>query len=127
MSQQPEPEAGRRAPGGTVDALDRHELRRRVVDRVIDAGGEVSMATVSDGMVLVRGRVGCRSEVAMLERELRDLPGVTQLDLRLGYDIDDIDEMGGMGDMDDAPTTPPTPTPTPPSPTPPSRTERGAP
>ncbi|NUP46613.1 MAG: hypothetical protein HOW97_04775 [Catenulispora sp.] len=75
---------------GDGDLPDRAELRRRVVDRVIDAGGEVSTAIVSGGTVLVRGRVGCRSEIPMLERELLCIPGVTELELHLGYDIDDV-------------------------------------
>jgi hypothetical protein len=67
-----------------------HEVRRRVIDRVIDAGGEVSTVTMSRGTVVVRGRVGCRSEIAMLKHELRGIPGVARLELRLAYDIDDV-------------------------------------
>lgn len=72
------------------ERADHWELRRQVVDRVIAAGGEVSMATVSDGMVLVRGRVGRHSDAATLKHELRKIPGVARLDLRLDYDITDV-------------------------------------
>lgn len=100
MNEKPKAETGRESlrgvcaveeqPDISEEPFGHHEVRRRVIDRVIDAGGEVSMITVSRGTVLVRGRVGCRSEIAMLEHELRGIPGVARLDLRLAYDIDDV-------------------------------------
>ena len=81
--------AGSGDPVGGKKPLDSHEIRRLVVDRVIDAGGETAAVVVSGGSVLVRGRVGCRSEIAILDRELRSIPGVSRLELHLGYDIDD--------------------------------------
>ena len=65
------------------------EIRTLAVDRVIDAGGEVTAAIVAAGAVWLRGRVGCRSEIGLLEQTLSKIPGVTRVDLRLEYDIDD--------------------------------------
>jgi CBS domain-containing protein len=65
------------------------EIRRRVIDRAVDAGGEVYAITVSKGSVWIRGRVGCRSEIPILEQMLRQTPGVAGLQVELSYDIDD--------------------------------------
>jgi len=70
------------------------EIRTCAVDRVIDAGGEVSAAFVTAGSLRLRGRVGCRSEIGLLKRSLADIPGVRQVDLRLEYDIDDTTGTG---------------------------------
>lgn len=83
--------SGRGQSSGTDRAkpLSDAEIRTCAVDRVIDAGGEVSAAFVAAGSLRLRGRVGCRSEIGLLERSLADIPGVRRLDLRLEYDIDD--------------------------------------
>jgi CBS domain-containing protein len=65
------------------------EIRRRVIDRVIDAGGEVYAVTISEGSVWIRARVGCRSEIPVLEQMLRQTPGVVRFEADLAYDVDD--------------------------------------
>jgi hypothetical protein len=94
---------GHSAHPGPQETLTDHEIRRRIVDRVLDAGGEVSAAIVAAGSVWLRGRVGCRSEIALLERTLRNVPGVTRLDMCLGYDIDDTADASAP---DRSPVTP---------------------
>lgn len=83
--------SGRGQSPGTerAEPLSDAEIRTRAVDRVLDAGGEVSAAFVAAGSLRLRGRVGCRSEIGLLERSLADIPGVRRVDLRLEYDIDD--------------------------------------
>jgi CBS domain-containing protein len=66
------------------------EVRRRIIDRVIDFGGEVYTASVSGGSVHVRGRVTRAGEVAVLEKLLRETPGVVDLQLDFIYDVDDV-------------------------------------
>lgn len=56
------------------------EIRRRAVDRVIDVGGEVLGVTVHDGAVRLRGRVGAREDIPLLERLLREIDGATDVD-----------------------------------------------
>ncbi len=68
------------------------EIRRRVIDRVIDLGGEVYTAACERGAVEVRARVGMRSEVAMAEQAIRALDGVARLDARFAYTVDDCRE-----------------------------------
>jgi CBS-domain-containing membrane protein len=65
------------------------ELRRRVIDRVIDVGGEVYEASADHGAVHVRGRVVLRSEIAVVERAIRALDGVSGLDASFVYTVDD--------------------------------------
>ena len=72
-----------------TEPLSDAEIRTCAVDRVIDAGGEVSAAFVSAGSLRLRGKVGCRSEIGLLKRSLANIPSVRQVDLRLEYDIDD--------------------------------------
>lgn len=81
---------GQSTGSGRTEALSDAEIRTRAVDMVIDAGGEATAAIVSAGAVLLRGRVGCRGEIAPLQRKLSQIPGVTRLDLRMEYDIDDL-------------------------------------
>ena len=69
---------------------DDREIRHRVTDRVVDIGGEVFSVSVSHGSVIVRGRVGNRSEVAVVERLLRETPGVARVTVDFEYDHDDI-------------------------------------
>jgi hypothetical protein len=75
---------------GRVRPLSDAEIRCLAVDRVIDAGGEVTALIVAAGSVMMRGRVGCRSQIAPLRRTLWGIPGITRMDLRLEYDIDDL-------------------------------------
>jgi hypothetical protein len=82
--------AGQSTGTGRAKPLSDAEIRTQVVDRVIDAGGEVTAAIVAAGAVWLRGRVGCHSEIPLLEQTLAEIPGVTRLDLRLEYDIDDM-------------------------------------
>jgi len=65
------------------------EIRRRVIDRVIDLGGEVYAATCEHGAVRVRGCVELRSEIAMTELAIRTLDGVIRLDADFAYTVDD--------------------------------------
>lgn len=81
---------GRSAGAGRVKPLSDAEIRTRAVDLVTDAGGETTAAIVAAGSLLLRGRVGCRSQIAALRRMLSGIPGVTRLDLRLDYDVDDL-------------------------------------
>lgn len=85
---------GHSAGAAREQPLSDAEIRTRAVNRVIDAGGEVFAAFVAVGSLKLRGRVGCRSEIALLERSLADIPGVTRVDLRLAYDIDDTSADG---------------------------------
>lgn len=71
--------------------LSDEEIRVRAVDLITDAGGEATTAIAASGRVWVRGHIGCRSEIILLEKEISKLPGVTRVDLRLEYDIDDTD------------------------------------
>jgi hypothetical protein len=74
---------------GRTKPLSDADIRTLAINRVIDAGGEVTAAMVASGSLWLRGRIGCRSEIALLERTLSEIPGVTRLDLRLEYGIDD--------------------------------------
>lgn len=69
-----------RAPRFIGDA----DVRRRVIDRVIDAGGEVLDIGVSNGVVHLRVRAGGHDDIPLIERILRDVPGVERLDLTVG-------------------------------------------
>jgi hypothetical protein len=80
---------GQSTGAGRVRPLSDAEIRTLAVDRVIDAGGEVTAAIVAAGTLWLRGRVGRRSEIALLRQALSEIPGVTRLDLRLEYDVDD--------------------------------------
>lgn len=57
------------------------DMRRRVIDRVIDGGGEVFEIAVDRGVVRLRIRIGTRSEATLIEHMLGDLPGVVRLEL----------------------------------------------
>lgn len=52
------------------------EIRRRVVDRVIDVGGEVLYVKVAHGAVRLRGRVGEPGEITLAGKLLRRIDGV---------------------------------------------------
>jgi osmotically-inducible protein OsmY len=52
------------------------EVRRRVVDRVIDVGGEVLYVEVHRGFVRLRGRVGEPGEAALAQALIRQVDGV---------------------------------------------------
>ena len=61
------------------------EVRRQVIDRVIDAGGEVLGACVENGAVRLRGRVGGPDEAEVVERLVRAVDGVVALDASFSY------------------------------------------
>ncbi|MBR7827145.1 CBS domain-containing protein [Actinospica sp. MGRD01-02] len=69
-------------------AIEEAELRRRVIDRVIDAGGEVSALSVEEGVVRLCVHVGDCGEIPLIEQMLRGIPGVGQLELTVGADVD---------------------------------------
>jgi osmotically-inducible protein OsmY len=56
--------------------LSDEEIRRRVVDRVIDVGGEVLDVEVDHGEVRLRGRVGEPGEAALARHLVRRVDGV---------------------------------------------------
>jgi CBS domain-containing protein len=56
-------------------------IRCRVIDRVIDLGGEVLAVSVDDGVVRLRIRIGTRGEIPLVERLLGRIPGVVRLEL----------------------------------------------
>jgi CBS domain-containing protein len=74
-------------------------VRRRVIDRVIDVGGEVLAIAVHKGVVRLHIRIGTRSALSTIEHMLRDVPGVTRL--ALGADVVD-----GFGYRQDRPRLP---------------------
>lgn len=76
--------AGRAKPLGDADI---HTLAVRLAT---DAGAEVSATIVAAGSVWLRGRIGLRSAITPLEKQLSQIPGVTRLDLKLTYDTDDL-------------------------------------
>lgn len=80
---------------GAADAkpLDDDEIRARAEGLVLAAGGEVGAVIVTAGSVWLRGRVSRRSTVARLQRSLAEIPGVTHVELRLGWDIDDAGQL----------------------------------
>ncbi len=55
------------------------EIRREVVDRVLDAGGEVCDARVDHGVVWLYGRVGERHQGSLVEHMVRRLDGVVRV------------------------------------------------
>ena len=65
------------------------EIRRRVIDRVIDLGGEVCAAACERGAVRLRGRVGLRSDRARAQQAICALDGVNRLDSGFAYLVDD--------------------------------------
>jgi CBS domain-containing protein len=71
---------------------DDEDIRHRVTDRVVDVGAEVYSVSVSHGSVVARGRVGKRSEMLVIERLLRETPGVTRVWLDFDYRTDDTAE-----------------------------------
>ncbi|HEU5355580.1 MAG TPA: BON domain-containing protein [Actinocrinis sp.] len=60
--------------------LSDEEIRRRVVDRVIDVGGEVLYVEVDHGAVQLRGRVGEPGEVALAQDVVRRVAGVESVE-----------------------------------------------
>jgi hypothetical protein len=64
----------------TAGAPGDAEIRRRVIDRVIDVGGEVLDARVDHGAVWVRGRVGEPGQVTLAQRLMRQIDGVMSVD-----------------------------------------------
>jgi hypothetical protein len=76
------------------------EIRRRVTDRVVDVGGEVYSVTVAHGSVVVRGRVGDRAELPVVERLLRETPGVSDVRLDFEYGTDDTADATAGGTAD---------------------------
>jgi predicted transcriptional regulator len=66
------------------------ELRRRVIDRVIDAGGEALGASVTAGAVSLHATVYTRSQAALVEHMVRSLPGVKRLDAAIDFRVDDM-------------------------------------
>lgn len=80
---------GRSTGTSRTKPLSDADIRALVVKHVTDAGGEVTAAIVAAGSVWLRGRIGHRGEIARLERDLSEIPGVTRLDLRLAYEVDD--------------------------------------
>jgi hypothetical protein len=75
---------------GRARPLTDAEIRTRAVDLVTAIDGEVTAAMVAAGSVLLRGRCGQRSQIRPLEKALSTIPGVTRLDLRMHYDVDDL-------------------------------------
>jgi osmotically-inducible protein OsmY len=73
-----------------ADSVEDADVRRRVVDRVIDAGGEVQSVVVLDGCVWLQARIGVRSEIPLAERMVRSIPGVAQLQAVFRCDVDDV-------------------------------------
>jgi CBS-domain-containing membrane protein len=76
-----------------AQALGKHTdsvVRRGVIDRVIDAGGEVLAVTVAKGVVRLHIRIGTASEIPLLEHLLSSVPGVTRLELN-AEPIDSVD------------------------------------
>jgi CBS-domain-containing membrane protein len=65
-------------------------VRRRVIDRVIDAGGEVLGLQIDDGLVRLRVRVGSCSEIPVIEHLIGDVPGISRLELV----VESVDEVG---------------------------------
>jgi osmotically-inducible protein OsmY len=59
--------------------LSDEEIRRRVVDRVIDVGGEVLSVEVDHGAVQLRGRVGEPGEVALVQDLVCRVEGVESM------------------------------------------------
>lgn len=68
---------------GIDDDLNRTndaEIRRRVIDRVIDVGGEALRVAVDHGAVRLHGHVGERDDIPLIEHLLREVDGVTDVD-----------------------------------------------
>lgn len=80
-----------RTPGFLGDA----DVRRHVIDRVIDAGGEVLDVSVRDGVVHLRVQAGGHGDIPLIERMLRDVPGVERLELTVGCVGDARDRPAG--------------------------------
>ena len=62
------------------------------MDRVHNAGGEITAVVVAAGSVWLRGRVNCRSEISRLQESLAQIPGVIRLNLRMTDDTDDTEQ-----------------------------------
>lgn len=84
---------GRSKGEAAAKPLDDEEIRARAAALVLAAGGEVGAVIVTAGSVWLRGRVARRSTIAQLHRALAAIPGVTHVELRLGYDIDDAGQL----------------------------------
>lgn len=81
---------GQSTGAGRAKPLSDPEIRAQSVALVSEAGGEVTAAMVVAGSVLLRGSIGRHSQIALLERELSMIPGVTRIDMKLQYDVDDL-------------------------------------
>lgn len=79
-----EDEAGPLAGRGEF-VPDDAELRRRVIDRVIDLGGEVIAVEVDHGEVWLLGRIGEPGQAALVARLLRRIDGVHSVSSVLTY------------------------------------------
>jgi len=75
---------------GRTKPLCDADIHTLTVRLATDAGVEVSAAIVAAGSVWLRGRIGLRSGIAPLEKQLSRIPGVTRLDLNLTCDTDDL-------------------------------------
>lgn len=72
--------------------LSDDEIRRRVVDRVIDVGGEVLYVEVDHGAVRLRGRVGEPGELALAQDLVRRIVGVESVVAKFTLLDDPADE-----------------------------------
>jgi osmotically-inducible protein OsmY len=68
------------------------DIRLRVEQAVraaLPGHGELVRARVGEGVVLLVGRVVWRSELARIDRVVREIPGVVEVRDRIGYVWDD--------------------------------------
>ena len=63
------------------------EIRRHVIDRVLDAGGEVTDIAVHDGTVRLRARVSTPGQDPVVEHLLRIVPGLVRPDTAFDHGI----------------------------------------
>ena len=71
-----------------ADADIEAEVERVLFERLRIPSGRV-LVTVSDGVVLLEGRIERRSLVSEIRTSVRDVPGVVGLDERLAWEFDD--------------------------------------
>lgn len=71
--------------------LSDEEIRRRVIDRVIDVGGEVLYVEVEHGAVRLRGRVGVPAEVTLAQDLVRRVDGVESVIAQFTL-LDEVDD-----------------------------------
>ena len=65
------------------------DIRLRVEQAALPGHGELVRARVGQGVVLLVGRVVWRSELARIDRVVREIPGVVEVRDRIGYVWDD--------------------------------------